>query len=214
MKYVFHTDGLLNQDQETLGEQVAILKKKVQQQGDEIVCLKSAFADVIRKLNQFQEASCTIQNNVLPAKPAFMSTRRYGDKKNVHPSPVDSVHNSPSRSTTPPAQTSPSHKANSASLKKWSIKPFINKRNFSEEGQKENNGGKKKNHQDIAHRTVVWQRDTEAKRAIKRYADRKAYVKPNDFIVGDTVIVKTDYISKALTPYQPNPMTIIKKKDP
>lgn len=50
------TDGLLDQDQETLGERVAILEKKVQQQGDEIVCLKSALADVIRKLNQFQEA--------------------------------------------------------------------------------------------------------------------------------------------------------------
>lgn len=61
-----------------------------------------------------------MQNNVLPSKPAFKSTRRYGDKKNVHLSPVDSIHNTPSRSTTPPARTSPSHKANSASLKKWS----------------------------------------------------------------------------------------------
>lgn len=132
-------DGLLDQDQETLGERVAILEKKVQQQGDEIVCLKSALADVIRKLNQFQEAGRGMQNNVLPSKPAFKSTRRYGDKKNVHLSPVDSIHNTPSRSTTPPARTSPSHKANSASLKKWSslstttelndgsVKPFSSK---------------------------------------------------------------------------------------
>ena len=58
----------------------------------------------------------------------------------------------------------------------------------------------------------IRERDTEAKRKLKQYADRKAYVKPNDLRVGETVIVKSDNTSKALTPYQPNPMTIIKKK--
>lgn len=140
-------DGLLDQDQETLGERFAILEKRVQQQGDEIVCLKSALADVIRKLNQFQEAGRVMQNNVLPSKPAFKSTRRYGDKKNVHLSPVDTVHSSPSRSTTPPARTSPSHKANTASLKKWSslstttelndgsVKPFSSKEPVWNQGE-------------------------------------------------------------------------------
>ena len=66
----------------------------------------------------------------------------------------------------------------------------------------------------IAEDSNIRERDTEAKRKIKQYADRKAYVKPNDFRVGDTVIVKSDKTSKALTPYQPNPMTIIKKSDP
>ena len=37
-------------------------------------------------------------------------------------------------------------------------------------------------------------------------------MKPNDLRVGDTVIVKSDHTSKVLTPNQPNPMTIIKKK--
>ena len=64
----------------------------------------------------------------------------------------------------------------------------------------------------IAEDPSIRERDTEAKRKIKQYADRKAYVKPNDLRVGDTVIVKSDNTSKALTPYQPNPMTIIKKK--
>ena len=64
----------------------------------------------------------------------------------------------------------------------------------------------------IAEDSSIRQHDTEAKRKIKQYADRKAYVKPNDLRVGDTVIVKSDNTSKALTPYQPNPMTIIKKK--
>ena len=64
----------------------------------------------------------------------------------------------------------------------------------------------------IAENTSIRERDTESKRTIKQYADRKAYVKHNDLRVGDTVIVKSDHTSKALTPYQPNPVTIIKKK--
>ena len=64
----------------------------------------------------------------------------------------------------------------------------------------------------ITEDTSIRECDTKAKRTIKQYADRKAYVKPNDLRVGDTVIVKSDNTSKALTPYQPNPMTIIKKK--
>ena len=64
----------------------------------------------------------------------------------------------------------------------------------------------------IAEDPSIRECDTEAKRKIKQYADRKAYVKPNDLRVGDTVIVKSNNTSKALTPYQPNPMTIIKKK--
>ncbi|XP_036363554.1 echinoderm microtubule-associated protein-like 2 isoform X5 [Octopus sinensis] len=114
------TDGLLDQDQETLSERVAILEKKVQLQGDEIVCLKSALADVIRKLNQVQESGKVLQNNILPSKPAFKSASRRGEKKAVHLSPVESIHSAPHRSTTPPARTSPSHKANNANLKKWS----------------------------------------------------------------------------------------------
>ena len=64
----------------------------------------------------------------------------------------------------------------------------------------------------IAEDSSIRERDIEAKRKIKQYADRKAYVKPNDLRVGYTLIVKSDNTSKALTPYQPNPMTIIKKK--
>ena len=51
----------------------------------------------------------------------------------------------------------------------------------------------------IAEDSSIRERDTEAKRKIKQYADRKVYVKPNDLRVGDTVIVKSDNTSKALT---------------
>ena len=64
----------------------------------------------------------------------------------------------------------------------------------------------------IAEDPSIKERDTEAKRTIKRYTARKVYVKPNYLRVGDTVIVKSDHTSKALTPYQPNPMTKINKK--
>ena len=51
----------------------------------------------------------------------------------------------------------------------------------------------------IAEDPSIRERDTEAKRKIKQYADRKTYVKPNDLRVGDTVIIKSDNISKANT---------------
>lgn len=94
---------------------VVAVKKKTENSINDIYNLVTIFNQWI-----FLLLHAAMQNNVLPSKPAFKSTRRYGDKKNVHLSPVDSIHNTPSRSTTPPARTSPSHKANSASLKKWS----------------------------------------------------------------------------------------------
>ena len=60
----------------------------------------------------------------------------------------------------------------------------------------------------IAEDSSIRERDTDVKRTIEQYADRKAYVKPNDLRLGDTVIVKSDHTPKALTPYQLNPMTI------
>jgi len=54
------TDGLLSQDHEELCERVSYLEKKVHQQEDEIVCLKSAMADVIRRLGQAEAGRGTI----------------------------------------------------------------------------------------------------------------------------------------------------------
>ena len=51
-------DGLLSQDREDLVERVACLEKKVSQQEDEIVCLKSAIADVIRRLAHVETGGC------------------------------------------------------------------------------------------------------------------------------------------------------------
>ena len=56
------------------------------------------------------------------------------------------------------------------------------------------------------------QRDEANKEKMKRYADNKAYVKPSDFKVGDSVLVKNTSISKAQTPYDSIPLEIIAKK--
>jgi microtubule-associated protein-like 1/2 len=43
----------MEMENESLQERVADLEKKVLEQGDEIVCLRSTLADVLRRLNQF-----------------------------------------------------------------------------------------------------------------------------------------------------------------
>lgn len=47
------TDDMMETENESLRERVAYLEKKVLEQGDEIVCLRSTLADVLRRLNQF-----------------------------------------------------------------------------------------------------------------------------------------------------------------
>ncbi|RUS86563.1 hypothetical protein EGW08_005702 [Elysia chlorotica] len=50
-------DGLLSHDKEDMVDRVACLEKKLQTQEDEIVCLKSAMADVIRRLASVENSS-------------------------------------------------------------------------------------------------------------------------------------------------------------
>ena len=60
---------------------------------------------------------------------------------------------------------------------------------------------------------IVRKRDTEQKKKIKMYADRKRYVKPSDLSVGDPVLVKRpDNLQKGRTPYEPKPLRITEKK--
>lgn len=46
-------NDMMETENESLRERVAYLEKKVLEQGDEIVCLRSTLADVLRRLNQF-----------------------------------------------------------------------------------------------------------------------------------------------------------------
>nr|KAG5712410.1 hypothetical protein BaRGS_023989 [Batillaria attramentaria] len=122
------SDGLLSQEREDLVERVAYLEKKVTQQEDEIVCLKSALADVIRRLAAVENAS---QNSVLPSKPSFRPTprRSIADRK-THLSALDNVNmaGASHRNSAPPgslrsprsaASHSSSSAASSQQLKKW-----------------------------------------------------------------------------------------------
>ena len=61
------------------------------------------------------------------------------------------------------------------------------------------------------HDATLRRRDTDAKAMMKHYADQKAYVKPSGINVNDPVLVK-DTSSYPQTPYQPIPMTVVKKK--
>ena len=54
------SDGLLSHDAGDVVERVAYLEKKVNQQEDELVCLKAAMADVIRRLATVESSEfCT-----------------------------------------------------------------------------------------------------------------------------------------------------------
>lgn len=53
---------MLETENETLRERVSDLEKKVLEHGDEIVCLRSTLADVLRRLSQL-ESSKNIANN-------------------------------------------------------------------------------------------------------------------------------------------------------
>ncbi|XP_071079314.1 echinoderm microtubule-associated protein-like 2 isoform X12 [Haliotis cracherodii] len=111
-------DGLLSQEQEDLVDRVAYLEKKVTQQGDEIVCLKSALADVIRRITQLESAP---PNHILPSKPTFRSPRKSAShERKSHLNPLENVNLISHRSTTPPQSRSYHSSRNSTPLKKWS----------------------------------------------------------------------------------------------
>ena len=48
------TDGLLASDQAELGERVSHLERRVRESENEIVCLKGALADVMRRLSHVE----------------------------------------------------------------------------------------------------------------------------------------------------------------
>jgi len=49
-KPALFVDAILSHESESVQDRVLSLEKKVQQQDDEIVCLKSALADALRRL--------------------------------------------------------------------------------------------------------------------------------------------------------------------
>ena len=52
--FVLQSDALMDSESNSLQEHVIHLEKKVQQQDDEIICLKSALADALRRLSALE----------------------------------------------------------------------------------------------------------------------------------------------------------------
>ncbi|XP_061176121.1 uncharacterized protein K02A2.6-like [Saccostrea echinata] len=71
---------------------------------------------------------------------------------------------------------------------------------------KENKGGKCEIHNELK------ENDIKAKLKMKQHADHYSRVKEIDLEVGDNVLVKQPKTSKLSTPYEPNPLEILKTK--
>lgn len=111
------SDGLLSQDQQELCERVAHLEKRVREQEDEIVCLKGALADVLRRLGQVESARS--QNSLLPSKP-FTKTPRKAPLGSDRPKSAYYEAPSPRPSTQQPTRQKPRMSSASSMSKKWS----------------------------------------------------------------------------------------------
>ncbi|XP_062595219.1 echinoderm microtubule-associated protein-like 2 isoform X4 [Saccostrea cucullata] len=110
-------DGLLSQEHMDTCERVLCLEKKVQQQEDEIICLKSALADVIRRLGHVEASKA--QSSVLPSKPNIRGTPTRRTEKSFT-NPLENARVTPSkRPTTPTHRTTASPRTNTSN-KKWS----------------------------------------------------------------------------------------------
>ena len=54
------SDAILSHESEAANERILSLEKKVQQQDDEIVCLKSALADALRRVAALESGLCVM----------------------------------------------------------------------------------------------------------------------------------------------------------
>lgn len=81
-------EDIINHDNDALRERVSDLEKKVQDQADEIVCLRGTLADVLRRVSQLEgraviitsnnvpPTKTTVTNNAIPYRPSNVSYQR------------------------------------------------------------------------------------------------------------------------------------------
>ncbi|KAG8183584.1 hypothetical protein JTE90_025141 [Oedothorax gibbosus] len=95
-------EDLLSQDREGLGERVGDLEKKVQEQADEITCLRGTLADVLRRVSHLEgRAVIVTSNNIQPPKtPISNNHHAYKPTINYH-HPHRPNHISPTSSNNP-----------------------------------------------------------------------------------------------------------------
>ncbi|XP_014664768.1 PREDICTED: echinoderm microtubule-associated protein-like 2 [Priapulus caudatus] len=114
------SEDMISNENETLRERVADLEKKVQEQTDDIVCLRSAVADIVRRLNSME---------VNRGSAVGPSSSSYGRRTNVSSPRTPSNRRGSSDAHTPSSGLYPVHrssprqpagsKATSNSIKKW-----------------------------------------------------------------------------------------------
>ncbi|KAL3872559.1 hypothetical protein ACJMK2_035781 [Sinanodonta woodiana] len=111
-------DGLLSEDNRELSARVAALETKVQKQEDEIVCIKSALADVLRRQSQAEHERA--QNSILPSKPHMRTPRKMsGSDRKSHLSALENVNVVPYHASPSPRHPPTSRTSVSSSIKKW-----------------------------------------------------------------------------------------------
>ncbi|XP_052766462.1 echinoderm microtubule-associated protein-like 2 isoform X3 [Mya arenaria] len=109
-------DGLLQSDQAELGERVTHLERRVREQENEIVCLKGALADVLRRLGHVETSKT--QNSILPSRPFNKgATRRTMGGLERPKSQVIESANFTGRTPASPRQTP--RGASASTMKKW-----------------------------------------------------------------------------------------------
>ncbi|XP_042903128.1 echinoderm microtubule-associated protein-like 2 isoform X5 [Parasteatoda tepidariorum] len=118
-------EDILNHDNDALRERVSDLEKKVQDQADEIVCLRGTLADVLRRVTQLEGRAVIITSNNVPApvKPLSNNSHPYKPSNNYQrqiTSPTTNCINSHVTPTTPQTPAHPgrrlSHYPSSGSL--------------------------------------------------------------------------------------------------
>ncbi|XP_062595221.1 echinoderm microtubule-associated protein-like 2 isoform X6 [Saccostrea cucullata] len=128
-------DGLLSQEHMDTCERVLCLEKKVQQQEDEIICLKSALADVIRRLGHVEASKA--QSSVLPSKPNIRGTPTRRTEKSFT-NPLENARVTPSkRPTTPTHRTTASPRTNTSNKKWSSMSNSLDSPSFHRDGSRE-----------------------------------------------------------------------------
>ncbi|XP_013395547.1 echinoderm microtubule-associated protein-like 2 isoform X3 [Lingula anatina] len=128
----FLKDGMLDHENEELRERVSALEKKVHQNEDEMLCLKSALADALRRIASLESGrTAGLTNNVLPSKPFKPQPRRVSsapvsaaDSRSKRAGSVEQAF--VTRDTAPPQKRAPTPTPKAppspspTSLKKWS----------------------------------------------------------------------------------------------
>ena len=54
---------MMDQDQDAMRDRVCILERKVLEQNDEIVCLRTTLTDVLRRLNQMETSRSQFESD-------------------------------------------------------------------------------------------------------------------------------------------------------